>query len=60
MRSTTNGGRQVTQLLKLVCRRRQVVGADIVEVRPIPPNHQTEYLSARLAYKIIAYTQQND
>jgi len=50
--------RQVTGLLRRVCRERQVVGADIVEVRPIPPNHITEYLAARLAYKIISYTQQ--
>jgi agmatinase len=49
---------QVTGLLRRVCKERQVVSADIVEVRPIPPNHITEYLAARLAYKIIAYTQQ--
>ena len=48
---------QVTGLLRRVCRQRRVVGADIVEVRPIPPSHITEYLAARLAYKIIAYTQ---
>ena len=48
---------QVTLLLRQVCAKRQVVGADIVEVRPIPPNHITEYLAARLACKIIAYTQ---
>jgi agmatinase len=50
--------RQVTSLLRRVCREREVVAADIVEVRPIPPGHITEYLAARLAYKIIAYTQQ--
>ena len=50
--------RQVTSLLRRVCREREVVSADIVEVRPIPPGHMTEYLAARLAYKIIAYTQQ--
>ena len=49
--------RQITDLLRSVCSRREVVGADIVEVRPIPPNHITEYLAARLAYKIIAYHQ---
>ena len=49
--------RQVTSLLRRVCKQRHVVGADIVEVRPIPPGHQTEYLAARLAYKIIAYNQ---
>jgi agmatinase len=48
---------QITALLRRVCMDRQVVAADIVEVRPIPPNHTTEFLAARLAYKIIAYTQ---
>jgi len=49
--------RDVTALLRSVCARRRVVAADIVEVRPIPPSLVTEYLAARLAYKIIAYTQ---
>ena len=48
---------QVTALLRRVCTERHVVAADIVEVRPIPPNHITEFLAARLTYKIIAYTQ---
>lgn len=48
---------QTLALLRAICTRRQVVAADIVEVRPIPPNHITEFLAARLAYKIIAYTQ---
>lgn len=48
---------QVTRLLRRVCTERNVVAADIVEVRPISPNHITEVLAARLAYKIIAYTQ---
>ena len=48
---------QVTALLRRVCGEREVVAADIVEVRPIPPNHVTEFLAARLACKIIAYTQ---
>jgi len=48
---------QVTGLLRRVCAERSVVAADIVEVRPIPPSHVTEFLAARLAYKIIAYTQ---
>ncbi len=49
---------QVTELLRRVCGERKVVAADIVETRPIPPNHLTEFIAARLAYKIIAYTQQ--
>ena len=48
---------QTIDLLRRVCAERQVVAADIVEVRPIPPNHITEFLAARLAYKLIAYTQ---
>ena len=48
---------QTLELVRAVCTRRKVVAADIVEVRPIPPNHVTEFLAARLAYKIIAYTQ---
>ena len=49
--------RPVLDLLRRVCAERRVVAADIVEVRPIPPNHITEFLAARLAYKLIAYTQ---
>lgn len=48
---------EVTGLLRRVCTERDVVGGDIVEVRPIPPNHVTEVVAAKLAYKMIAYTQ---
>lgn len=48
---------ELTSLLRRVCAERQVVSADIVEVRPIPPNHVTQYLAARLGAKLIAYTQ---
>ena len=47
----------VTALIRRVAAEREVVAADIVEVRPIPPNHITEFLAARLGCKIIAYTQ---
>jgi len=49
--------REVTGLLRRLCAERVVVGADIVETRPLPPSNVTEFLAARLAYKIIAYTQ---
>ena len=49
--------REVTGLLRRVCGARHVVGADIAEVRPVPGNHITEFVAARLACKIIAYTQ---
>lgn len=49
--------RQCLAILEAVGRHKQIVGADIVEVRPIPPNHITEFTAARLAYKIITYAQ---
>lgn len=48
---------QVTDLLHLVAHEKTIVGADIVEVAPIPGHHATEFLAAKLAYKIIAFTQ---
>jgi len=46
---------QATALLRRVCTERQVIAADIVEVRPLGDNHVTEFVAARLACKIIAY-----
>ncbi len=46
---------QVTGLLRLVAAEKTVVGADIVEVMPIPGQAVTEFLAARLAYKLICY-----
>jgi agmatinase len=48
---------QVTGLLRLVAAEKNVVGADIVEVMPIPGQAVTEFLAARLAYKLISYLQ---
>ncbi len=48
---------QVTGLLRLVAAEKTIVGADIVEVMPIPGQAVTEFLAARLAYKLICYTQ---
>lgn len=50
--------RQLTSLLRRACPERCVVAADIVQVRPMPHNHVTEFVAAGLAYKVIAYTQQ--
>lgn len=44
---------QVTDLLAAVAHERRIVAADVVEVRPIPPGTVTEFLAARLAYRII-------
>ena len=49
---------EVTDLLRQVSRSRKIVSADIVEVIPRPYEKVTEFLAARLAYKIIAYSQQ--
>jgi len=48
---------QVTGLLRLVAAEKKVVGADIVEVMPLPGQAVTEFLAARLAYKLISYMQ---
>ncbi|MDX2199112.1 MAG: agmatinase [Phycisphaerae bacterium] len=44
---------QVTKLLARLAETRRIVSADIVEVRPIPPNHVTEFLAARLAHRLL-------
>jgi len=48
---------QVTGLLRLVAAEKTIVGADIVEVMPIPGQAVSEFLAARLAYKLICYVQ---
>jgi agmatinase len=48
---------QVTGLLRLLAAEKTIVAADIVEVAPIPGQVVTEFLAARLAYKLIAYVQ---
>ncbi len=44
---------QVTGLLRRVAAEKQIVAADIVEVLPIPGQVVTEFLAARLLYKLI-------
>lgn len=46
---------QVTGLLRAVAEKQTIVGADVVEVLPIPGQAVTEFLAARLVYKLIAY-----
>jgi len=41
-------------LIKELCRRKRLVGADIVEVAPRSADALTEYAAAQLAYSIIA------
>jgi agmatinase len=44
---------QVSDLLAAVARQKQIVAADVVEVRPLPPAGVTEFLAARLLYRLI-------
>jgi agmatinase len=44
---------QVTDLLEAVARARKIVAADLVEVRPLPGSPVTEFLAAKLLYRLI-------
>ncbi len=46
---------QLTELIKLLCIRKNVVGADIVELSPINNLHAPDFLVAKLLYKIVGY-----
>jgi agmatinase len=46
---------EVLTLLKTVCRRRTVVGFDIVELCPVETNWAPDFLAAKLIYKILSY-----
>jgi agmatinase len=48
---------QVCALLRLVAAEKTVIAADIVEVMPIPGQVVTEFLAARLAYKLMCYVE---
>jgi agmatinase len=42
-------------LLKAVCRQRNVVGLDVVEMCPVPNQWAPDFLAAKLIYKILSY-----
>jgi agmatinase len=46
---------QVSDLLKATAMNRTIVGADVVEVAPLAGSVQTEFLAAKLIYKLIAH-----
>lgn len=50
---------QVTDLLKATAMFRTIVAADVVEVIPMPGSAQTEFLAAKLIYKLIAHVEAN-
>lgn len=46
---------EAMRVIKTACLHAPVVGADIVELAPIPGLHSCNFLAAKLAYKILAY-----
>jgi len=46
---------EVLNLLRTVCRERQIVGCDIVELCPQPMNPGPDFLAAKLCYKLLGY-----
>ncbi len=46
---------QVIGLLRLVAQRRTIVGFDVVELLPQPGHHASDFLAARLVYKLLGY-----
>jgi len=47
---------EVMNLLHSVCERKNIVGFDIVELCPIPGSNRSEFLAAKLAYKLLGYS----
>ncbi len=45
----------VLKLLRMVAERRRIVGMDVTELAPIPGLHASDFLAARLVYKMIGY-----
>ena len=46
---------EILDLVRLVCQRRRLVGADVMELCPQPGNPAPDYLAAKLVFKILAY-----
>jgi len=46
---------QLTELIKLLCVRKNVVAADVVELAPIAKLNAPDFLAAKLVYKLIGY-----
>jgi agmatinase len=50
---------QLLSILRLLCRRRELVGFDLVELAP-SDNRAPDFLAAKLVYKLLAYRFQGD
>lgn len=49
------GWYEVLDLIEKVAKNKNIVGADVVELCPIPGFHAPDFLAAKLVYKIISY-----
>ena len=46
---------QVLKLIKAVAEKKKIIGMDIVELAPIPGINAPDFLTAKLAYKMLGY-----
>lgn len=46
---------ELLSLVKQLAQRRKIIGADVVELCPLPTLHAPNFLAAKLVYKIISY-----
>ncbi len=44
------------KIIKAACKKHKIIGADIVELAPVDKLHYCDFLVAKLAYKILAYS----
>ena len=49
------GWYDILGLLRVLCARRWVIGADVTELSPQPGNHAPDFLVAKLVYRLIGY-----
>jgi len=54
------GWYETLALLKRIATERNIIGADIVELAPIPGMNAPDFLAAKLAYKLIGYVLANN
>ena len=46
---------ETLNFLRKVCRQKKVIGADLMELSPLPGSVQGDFAAAKLAYKLIGY-----
>jgi len=49
------GWYETLSFLRDLCRRKKVVGFDVNELRPMEDDKSSDFLTAKLVYKVIAY-----